>query len=147
MKITFKKIDFNGTGRRINEPEIRIELKEKEPGKPVLSISGGVWNAHKTDFITCGQCLDTMLPYLKHDKLFLKIYRLWSLHHLNDMNAGTPKQMAALEGKGLSYEEACRFLESKKLLVDGGYEYGTAWLYREIPAADLAEIKEILGVR
>lgn len=78
------------------------------------------------------------------------IYRLWKAYHLNDMHAGTEIQEAILEDDfgedlyKLSYTDKCRWLSRYNLLDDNGYVYGHGWLYREIPADDLAVIKAII---
>lgn len=144
----FPKIAFNRT-RKINTPEIEMTLKE-ENGKSVLSICGSIWNSKHTDIIAGGQCLDTMYKYLKHDKLFKEIYRLWKLYHLNGLHAGTIKQEQALDDaekagvRLLDYNDSCKYLESIGLLEDDGYKYGTKWLYRAIPEDDLTIIKNLL---
>lgn len=82
---------------------------------------------------------------------------IWDKYHLNDMKAGTPKQMKALasdEFKKFSewhkdsnikktrseslenhdyYTLAKAFLRSKGLEPDGDYSYGSAWLTEELP--------------
>ena len=88
------KIDFNDTGERTNAVTIDISLKKKKKGL-ALSISAAVWNYRHSDCLQCGQCLDSLLPYFKTNKLFLSVYRLWNLYHLNDMKAGCEHQRAA----------------------------------------------------
>jgi len=81
----FGKIAFDST-RKINKVTVKVELKEKD-GKEVFSVSGDVWNSKGTDIVCGGQCLDSLVPYLKGNKTFMQIYRLWKLYHLNDMHA------------------------------------------------------------
>lgn len=156
MQKTFKfdKVAYTST-RRVNLPTIEMELqyKDNDMKRPVLSICGNLWNAHLTDIVMCGQCLDEMakLDGLKFNTLFKKLYRLWKLYHLNDMHAGTIKQENALNDakksgvKIHSYGDSCKYLESIGLLEDDGYKYGSSWLYREIPEDDLNEIKSLLA--
>lgn len=149
---TFDKIDFNGTGRRINLPTVELELKYDNKGRPCVSICGEVWNSKHTDIIMGGQCLDEMAKFnsLANNSLFCKLHRLWQKWHLNDLHSGTIKQEQALEdarkaGNRLCcYEDSCKYLESIGLLVDDSYKYGSSWLYREIPEDDLKEIKDLL---
>jgi len=140
----FPKIAFNGT-RKINTPEIEIALA-CDNGKYEFTASGSIWNSKHTDIIAGGQCLDTMYKYLKHDKLFKEIYRLWRAYHLNGLKCGGPIQEAALKDyKSSSYEDRCTYLESKDLLYEDGIKYGTQWWYHKIPDNDLKEIMTLLS--
>ena len=141
----FPKIAFNGT-RKINTPEVEIVL-ECNNCKYEFYVCGSIWNSKHTDIITCGQCLDIMYKYLKHDKLFKEIYRLWKLYNRNGMHAGTIKQEEALRSSGkvfYDYDDQCEYLKSVNLYEDDGYIYGTKWLYRAIPEDDLNIIKNLL---
>ena len=145
-EISFGKIAFYGN-RKINLVTVIVELNEKK-GKKTFSACGYIWNKSQTDCITCGQCLDTIHEYLKGNELFEKIYRLWKLYHLNDMHAGTKAQEECLkhyfdEHRETDYSAQCNYLEKHNLLVDNGYEYGTAWLIWEIPEEDLKEIESL----
>ena len=64
---------------------------------------------------------------------------LWARIHLNGMKAGTERQTEALadmpDDKGAYFTRAVAFLEAKRLYVDRGYTYGSAWLYRPIDSA------------
>lgn len=145
---SFKKIAYYSK-RKINLPEVEVELK-KEDGKYCLSICGEIWNGNHTDIVCGGQCLDTMNEYesLHNDPLFQKLYKLWKLHHLNDLHAGSISQEDALIakfGKIPDYESACNYLKSIDLYEDENkYRYGSSWLYREIPEEDLKTIKELV---
>ena len=148
-RISFGKVDFNGTGRRINEVTIDVCLTIKENGDKVFTASGMVWNARHTDCICGGQCLDEISKTSKgHNPLFKRIYRLWKLYHLNDMHPGTEAQEKLLEETkeihNYDYDKEKEILQEHNLLVDNGYQYGTAWLYRAIPEEDLKEIYEVL---
>ena len=147
-KFKFGAIDFEGTGVKDCQVEVTIELRETE-GKPRFTASGDIWQPDHTDILCGGQCLDTIAEYIKAPK-FKEIYRLWKLYHLNDMHAGTPKQEAAIEewkakGNQYDYDKVCEYLASINLLVDGDYQYGTAWLYEAIPDDDLNKIKELIS--
>lgn len=154
MKKTFNfgKIDFYGTGRKINLVTITAELNEKENGKPVFTASGEVWNNIKSDIVCGGQCLDILSKYVKNP-LFKRINKLWNLYHLNDMNAGTPDQENAIEqwkvnGNKYDYTAACEYLKSINLYEvehEGKpYKYGHKWIYASIPENDLQDIKNLL---
>lgn len=95
------KIDWNGTGRKINAAEVdveyRLEIKYID-GKPSLywefSASGAIWNNLHTHWTSGGQCLDDMAKLVNTPK-FREVYDLWKKHHLNGMTAGSPAQEAA----------------------------------------------------
>lgn len=143
---TFDKIAFYG-GKRINLPEVEVELEYKDKG-PVLSICGSIWNSKHTDCVCCGQCLDTMMKFssLANNALFKKLHRLWTDWHLNDLKCGGPLQEAALKDCQSSlYGERCSYLESKGLLYEDGIKYGAQWWYKEIPEDDLKEIIDLLS--
>lgn len=148
----FNKIAFWNT-RRINTPEIEVELRDTDKG-PELSICGSVWNSKHTDCLMCGQCLDELVRVddLHDNEFFMKLYRWWKKYHLNGMHAGTSKQEKALKEwhhkdkhKAFTYDEDCKYLEHIGLLNDDGYEYGSSWLYEAIPDEDLNEIKALLS--
>ena len=150
----FDKVAAYG-GRKINQPEVEVELRYDNDGRAELSICANLWNAHHTDIIMGGQCLDTLkdeFHSLAVNSLFLKLYRLWRLYHLNSMHAGTEAQEKAIKEwhakdkyKAFTYDDDCKYLDSIGLLEDDGYKYGSAWLYREIPEDDLNEIKALIN--
>lgn len=147
---SFGKIAYYGT-RKLNAVELELELKHENNGKTILSICGNVWNAKHTDIVMGGQCLDTLNEFecLKNNETFKCLYRLWKLYHLNDLHAGTESQETLLENwegrKHGDYDSDCKYLESKGLLYDNGYKYGSSWLYRPIPENDLNVIKSLLS--
>lgn len=88
-----------------------------------------------------------MNEYLQGESLWDEIYRLWKLYHLNDMNAGTEKQDRLIEMgiksgelESRQYDDVVEFLDNRGLLIDDGYRYGSARLYRPIPEVDLFKI-------
>lgn len=99
-----------------------------------------------------GQCLDTIKECRKGNKfnylLFDKLYKLWKAYHLNDMHAGTPAQEEYLKKTKdvhkYDYKLCCDMLRENGLYNDNGYEYGTAWLYRNIPNDVLEEIVTLI---
>lgn len=158
ITIPLGKIDYVGRGRR-NLAEIEVSLGETEYGKPVFTASGHIWECNRKDIVVGGQCLDTILEYQARLKppmrdLLNRVHRLWKKHHLNDTHAGTPEQEKALEAIGGAsasrYSEQCDYLEKLGLLTvewEGKpYTYGHGWIYRDIPAVDLAEIRELMGL-
>lgn len=145
--IEFGKIDFNGIGRKINLVTVELNLKGEE--KPAFTVSANVWNSKKTDILMGGQCLDDLLPYFENNKLFVEIYRLWKLYHLNDLHTGTKKQEDFLinhhvKNWASEYDKTCKFLSKNNMLYDKGVKFGTTWHYWDIPKKDLQEIKKII---
>lgn len=146
---------------------IEIELRDKGKG-PELSICATIWNHLRTDCYCCGQCVDTVAAFFPHNKKVQRMKQLWERYHLNDMKAGCEHQRAAgWEDRRIKPEElpnthanrdergivatwVKKSEHSDGLLCEPcpvcGYKYGTAWLYEEIPADILAEIREIMGV-
>jgi len=66
--------------------------------------------------------------------------KIWDVWHLNDMQAGTPKQLECLEAYRkkmgtayMGYEAQCEVLKQRGLYEDEGYRYGTKWLKKEVP--------------
>lgn len=119
---------------------LHLELRTNKDNKPVFSCCADCNRLH-----THGQGLDKINPYMQNNTMWKIIYRLWKKYHLNDMHAGTRKQDNILHLENASsYTDAVEVLKANGLLVDNGYRYGTRWLYREIPADDLAVIKAII---
>ena len=150
--ISFGKVAYNSY-RKINELTVELELKQNFKGQYVFSACASIWNGRKTNNLCGGQCFDILFKCLKDNKImnkqFEKIYRLWKLHHLNDLHAGTERQEKALSlanKRHVDFKERCDYLKSVGLLYDDGYLYGSSWLYREIPQDDLKTIKEIIGM-
>lgn len=173
MEHTYKfgKIDANETGCRINLVELEVELREiprttrsvDDDRETVweFSVCGSVWNSTHTDLVMGGQCLDNLLEYpeLANNQLFKDIHAMWDEYHLNSMNAGTERQIAALDeaiANGIlenrnanNYVKCCDYLESVGLLYDEeflvadrngnavAYQYGHGWIARDIPPEDL----------
>lgn len=100
----FDKVDYRGTGRRVNAASIEVEYRlgvKYQNGEAVLyweySACGNVWNIKHTDIISGGQNLDSMAKFaaIRNDKDFSEAFSLWKLYHLNGMTAGSPAQEAA----------------------------------------------------
>lgn len=145
MKKTFNfgKIDFCGSGRKINLVTVTVELRRrggkttftidrktgektitgKTPEYVELSICGDVWNARRSDIVCGGQCLDTIAEYrrqLSDPELFDTLHGLWTKYHLNGTHAGTPEQEKAIEewkaaGNKYEYTAVCEMLKQRGL--------------------------------
>jgi hypothetical protein len=164
--IGFGKIDWNGSGRKINELEIEMRLEDADGDKPVFAASLNVWNSRHTDILAGGQMLDDpeILKAMFLNVEYKKVLGLWKRNHLNGMHAGTPEQEKCLEefeaereavekelgGNPSYYDVSCEILKRHGLYevrLDGKpYKYGHAWLYRPISEEDLAAIKGFLGM-
>ena len=150
-----------GRKRATFPAKVTLELRRNGLGMEVLSICGSALSPSGR-VGTCGQCLDTLKRELAHDKTFMRLFRLWSGYHLNDLHAGTEKQEKALAEAGITeYDAACAYLKKKGLFVDelSGNErvcetesvsrthfpYGHGWITRRLPADVLAEIYDLCG--
>ena len=148
----FGKIDYNKTGRNVNLVTVEMELKENNDSLPIFSVRGNIWNHIKSDIYSGGQNLDTIKKYVK-SKLFLEIFRLWKLYHLNNRHAGTLEQEQALDEwlktNKYDYNKACDYLKSigkyEVMHNNKPYKYGHGWIYFPIPDNDLAIIKNLLS--
>lgn len=159
-KFSFGKIAYRNPNVRNNEVTVDITWEPNRDGKMVFTASGEVWNNLHTDIYCGGQCLDTLndFPEIRNNPTFQKIYRLWTLYHLNDMHAGTVEQEEALKKhfgvpsiRPVNYKDRVDYLKSIGLFVvphpDTGepYDYGHGWLYQEVPEEDIKIIEELLG--
>lgn len=80
------------------------------------------------------------------EEMVKKFQTVWNRWHLNDLNAGTPKQesfLRELEDRngGIGYEKAVEALKEAGIYEDADfihedkpYRYGSAWLKEEVPA-------------
>lgn len=83
--------------------------------------------------------------------MLAQFFEVWKTWHLNDMQAGTPAQMAELAkhkfvpSGGISgrYAWALATLRAAALAEDNGYKYGSAWLRKEVPADVLAFLQSL----
>ena len=126
-----------GDSRR-RKAVVTVELRQKPQGLS-LSICGEIKG------LACGQCYEEMKKYaVEKRQNFDEIIEVWEKYHLNDMRAGTPKQEKAVKEyckkRSYNYNDVRKYLESKNLLVDDGYKYGSAWLFEDIPESVLDKI-------
>lgn len=145
--IRFGKIDYNGTGRKVNAVDVEIELRDTKNG-PEFTACGNVWNSRHTDVVMAGQCLDDLAGYVKNPT-FAKILGLWKRNHLNSKHAGDLEQEALLKeafaGKRYDYDEAVRILKEAGIYEHDGYRYGSGWVYEPISDDDMKEIQALLA--
>jgi hypothetical protein len=136
------KVDFRGKGRKDCLAVITWELKDGR-----FSMCAEIWNPRKSDIYMGGQCVDEVAAYFPNDAKAQRMVAIWREWHLNDMQAGTPAQMAFLKTAGThGYVEACDALDEVGLLIHNGHKYGSAWLKVELPAHVVAEIQSWSGV-
>jgi hypothetical protein len=155
--IQLGKVDYWGRGRKVNAVEITARLSNA--GR--LSITGGIWNGRSTDYVNCGQNLETILELFPNDPKVQRIVEIWRKWHLNDMQAGTPRQMEYVRDFGSrQYTETCEILEYAGLLYDHdydpqgnpvdephpeGYKFGSRWLKSDLPDSIRAEVEELFS--
>lgn len=157
--IELGKIAYTGK-TKTNLCQIEIEIKTREGIKinwdtlqtvkadsETFTVSGGIWDSKKYDYVSCGQIIDELIEYFPEK--IKEIRRLWKKYHLNDLQAGTKKQTEAIElweaqGNKYDYTKACDYLKSINLFDDRGYKYGHGWLYMPIEPEDLDSINKIV---
>lgn len=124
----------------------------KEEKMTVLSICGDISN-HSS-----GQIYDSIMNnldilYVPKDNI-KQLIEIWKEYHLNDLQAGTKKQMDCIkdmESNGFdtsanNYYEIINHLEEVyKLGYDGHYKYGSNWLCKPIPQNIIDELIEIFS--
>lgn len=157
--VNFGKIDYYGNGRKVNEVELELTLRESEDERRDIefSASGGVWNSRKTDYLCCGQMIDDpdVVGQIRvKRKLYLEIMDLWTKYHCNCGRCYTPRQAEELTKRfgcwnAVDYKEQKAYLESIGMLKDGyegkEYTFGEDFVPWRLPEADLARIREIIA--
>ena len=69
---------------------------------------------------------------------------LWERNHLNDLHAGTARQELVVNGLRLLRPNASYAELYPQVAGDRGYKYGSAWLYKPVPADDVANVIRML---
>lgn len=139
----FGKVAYHNN-KKENLVTVEVNLNNKEGKGFCFSASGMIWNRIKSDILCGGQNLDEIKKLIPNNETFNFIFDMWTKYHLNDLNVGTIKQTEALKDFKGDYTERCNYLQSLDLLIDDGYKYDSAWLFREIPKNDLDKIIELL---
>lgn len=124
-----------------------IRITAKWDGKN-LSITGTEGRTSAGQIHGSLSHIETFMPGWSKDKA-ARLAALWTRWHLNDMRAGTPAQMAFLnryiaENKMPAldrYTWMMAALREVGLDKDDGYAYGSSWLFEEVPAEVINEIK------
>jgi len=113
---------------------------ETVAGRWELSLSGGSIDKGRKgidkggDWSTCGQIRDTFAKVIGVRGV-KAVAAIWDTDHLNGMTAGCEHQTRAPG----SIDDA---LDNTPACPVTGYRYGTAWLYRELPAE---HVQTVLG--
>jgi hypothetical protein len=148
--IALGKVDYNKSGRKNCLAELEISWDGKR-----FSATAGIWNPRRSDYYTCGQCVEEVAGYFPENQLAQRILAIWRDWHLNDMRSGSPAQEAWLKANPVAavypeshYQKASDALKTAGLNPDPGYlhngkpyEYGHAWLTEELPAEIASEIQ------
>ena len=120
-KFVVGKCDYEGKGKS-NEVDIEYSL---ENGR--FSASGNIWLKSKKDIMSGGQNLDEILSLFPDNETVQRIVKVWKEWHLNDMKAGSPKQMEFLSNVEISggdyYSIAKEKLAEAGLDPDESYQY------------------------
>jgi len=159
----FKKIVRIGTCRTYGGRGYSVYCKiEYRGGK--LSISGVEGPLPSGNCIGgCGQIDMHLRP--SHFRTYargwntakvLKFLEIWDQWHLNDLRAGTPRQMEALRShwkanpnEARGYDKSREYLESIGLLLDvhpvkgDPHKFGSAWLTEPVPDEALEFLKSL----
>ena len=133
--------------QRIDTPQETTDHRTLD-GVTRLSISAGVWNRARTDFLIGGQCrdaLDNMVSYAPgwNRRKVRRLGEIWDAWHLNDAQAGCDHQVPVMEQD--RYGRTVPSLSRTPPCPVTGYKYGHAWLARELPDAIIEEIAELCG--
>jgi hypothetical protein len=139
-------LDYNGNGRRNYTASVEWELSDD--GR--FSMCGNIYHTATRSLRSCGQNLEEIAKAFPHHAKLQRMVSVWREWHLNDMQAGTPAQMAHLKANPVNagYRESHYVKASEALAHAGlnpdpanGYRYGSGWLKAEIPADIIAEIR------
>lgn len=147
------KCDYDRSGRKNCKAFITWQL---ENGR--FSMQAEIWNPRETDIYVGGQCIGTVAAMFPDNAIAQQMLDIWEHWHLNDMQAGSPRQMEFL-GKNQEkidkndyYQSALQMLKDANLSPDmeylhngKPYEYGTAWLTVELPESVIAMINSWPG--
>jgi hypothetical protein len=136
---------------------LTTDLEPVTAGTMRLAITMGQWERRGPRSPwregSFGQGIDTVAAFARklepeQRSALKRLCELWRKWHLNDMNAGTEAQQAALasmpkEDGGDWYGRACTHLAGCDLLTDRGYKFGSKWLVRALPAEVVSELETL----
>lgn len=140
--------------------ELRIEQKEcvnfETLEKELMNTISIVGHIQAKGFgASHGQCQAIIKNYVLNGKHtltkeqqinILKICDLWDKYHLNDLKAGTKKQIDLLKHNNLNnvkYDIQVEFLKENNLYIDNGVKYGSVWYCEKVPSEIIKELKDL----
>ena len=178
------KVDANGHGRKANRVTLEVELRRKvntvspyldvdlKPCKEYteLSIVGAIWNASGSDWLSGGQCTDTIRGLFPAGPV-ARLVAIWERWHLGGMRSGCVHQTAEKwsdrpidpskptnayvdQGDGHQGWNMLVWVPKSEKHPNGllsapcptcGYKYGSAWLVEALPADVEAEVVRLCG--
>jgi len=108
--------------------------------------SGGQLIMNFKEYDNRGYCTLADLSSVYSPEKTKKLFDIWKRWHLNDMQAGSPKQMEYLRKNPVNvtypvsyYDAASKMLALAGLNPDeNGYKYGHSWMREEVPAEVIA---------
>jgi hypothetical protein len=126
---------------RLEEGQVFIKIKYIDKKLSITGVVAPLYNGDAKG--SCGQIQDELT---RADRFFNngwsammvdRLYTIWNTWHLNDINAGTPKQEAAikewLKQNNYDYLKACDYLKTINLYCDGQDVYGHKCYFVEVP--------------
>lgn len=153
-RICKRVVDTDGKSRFL-----RLELEVELTGDGRFSAHGH----YKVGDVECfGQCLDGMRNELHRLGLVCPkleaVMEYWPRYHLNDLNAGSPRQMEVVRERKaqklpIDYDTMCEVLKEKGLYEDEayhwkgrGYRYGEGWLSESLPQDVVEGIRKAISM-
>lgn len=130
MKEIMKRIIEFKNGK--NNAIIEIFLIKNEEDKIILSICGSI--SSENHIIEAGQCIDTIAEIFKNERT-KRIKEIWEEYHNNDMHLGCSHQR--------EFEKEPYSKHAGHICPVCNYEYGTKWIYEEIPSGIIKELAEL----
>ena len=145
---------------RRTETYVRLQLRnlESDSSRPARFVVGVMFEEFYANWpggwkpLICFNKIGREIKFSDdfNHELFDELMEIAKKYHSNDLHSGTRRQDACLEEfypefhGDYDYDAACEVLKEHGLFVDRGFEYGSKWLFREIPEADLARISDLI---
>jgi hypothetical protein len=126
---------------RKHRRDVWVDVQWKRGRLSIVGVEGPLPSGTAAGSI--GQCYGQAASWQALPGIDLaRLVAVWDMWCLNDMQPGTPRQMAIIRRRRAEWDKSAavshynwaqRVLEEEGLLVDEGYRYGTGWLYVEVP--------------
>lgn len=135
MCADFKRVCLIGKTQAVGDLWVRVSFSAGKLG--IVGVEGPTNSGNSLG--SCGQINDHDWKIVEYNtgwgsEKVRKLREIWTEWHLNDMQAGSPKQMAVLKAHGhVGYTAACEILKESGCYTDNGYAYGSKWLRVEVP--------------